>query len=80
MGASPLVPILLPWNARFSKELKEESSFAPREAIGEKDARTLARDILAMSDEDFRTAFKGSPCPLCPSRLRIALHLAAAPA
>ena len=32
-----------------------------REAIAGKDARTLARDILAMSDEDFRTAFKGSP-------------------
>jgi epoxyqueuosine reductase len=49
-----------PWNVRFSKELKEPS-FAPREVIAGKDARTLARDILAMSDEDFRTAFKGSP-------------------
>ena len=26
-----------------------------------KDARTLSREILAISDEDFRTAFKGSP-------------------
>jgi len=49
-----------PWNVRFSKKLKEPS-FAPREAIAWKDARTLAREILAMSDEDFRTAFKGSP-------------------
>ena len=29
--------------------------------IAGKDALTLARDILAMSDEDFRIAFKGSP-------------------
>jgi epoxyqueuosine reductase len=49
-----------PWNVRFSQELKEPA-FAPRAAIAGKDARTLARDILAMSDEDFRTAFKGSP-------------------
>ena len=49
-----------PWNVRFSKELKEPA-FAARDAIAGKDARTLAREILAMSDEDFRTAFKGSP-------------------
>jgi len=53
-------PNLLPLECPFSKELKE-SSFAPREAIAEKDARTLAREILAMSDEDVRTASKGSP-------------------
>jgi epoxyqueuosine reductase len=49
-----------PWNVRFSQELREPA-FAAREAIAGKDARTLARDILAMSDEDFRKAFKGSP-------------------
>lgn len=49
-----------PWNIRFSQELKEPA-FAAREVIAGKDARTLARDILAMSDEDFRTAFRGSP-------------------
>jgi epoxyqueuosine reductase len=49
-----------PWNLRFSQELKEPA-FAAREAIAGKDARTLAQDILAMSDEDFRAAFKGSP-------------------
>ena len=32
-----------------------------REVIAGKDARALAREILAMSDEDFRIAFKGSP-------------------
>jgi epoxyqueuosine reductase len=49
-----------PWNVRFSQRLREPA-FAPRESIAGKDARTLARDILSMSDEDFRTAFKGSP-------------------
>jgi len=29
--------------------------------LAEKDAVTLARDILAMDDESFRAAFKGSP-------------------
>jgi epoxyqueuosine reductase len=48
-----------PWNVRFSQGLREPA-FAPRESIAGKDARTLARDILSMSDEDFRTAFKGS--------------------
>ena len=49
-----------PWNVRFSQELKEPA-FAAREAIAGKDARALARELLAMSDEDFRKAFKGSP-------------------
>ena len=49
-----------PWNEKFSLPLREEA-FKPRAAIVGKDARTLARDILAMSDEDFRIAFKGSP-------------------
>ena len=49
-----------PRNVRFSKELSEPA-FAAREVIAEKDARTLAREILAMSDENFRMAFKGSP-------------------
>ena len=49
-----------PWNVRFSRALREPR-FAPREALGGKDARTLAREILAMDDEAFRAAFKGSP-------------------
>ena len=50
-----------PWNQRFSEQLAAESPFAPRETIGRKDAGTLARDILAMSAEDFSAAFKRSP-------------------
>ena len=49
-----------PWNEKFALPLREDA-FLPREALAGKDARTLARDVLAMSDEDFRTAFKGSP-------------------
>jgi epoxyqueuosine reductase len=49
-----------PWNARFAQELKEPA-FAPREVLAGKDARTLARAILAMDDEQFQVAFKGSP-------------------
>jgi epoxyqueuosine reductase len=49
-----------PWNEKFSLPLREPA-FRPRAAIAGKDARTLAREILAMTDEDFRTDFKGSP-------------------
>ena len=49
-----------PWNVRFSEELKEPA-FAPREAIAGKDARTLARELLGMSQEEFSRAFKNSP-------------------
>jgi epoxyqueuosine reductase QueG len=45
---------------KFAREVKEPS-FQPRAAIGNKDANALATDILAMSDDEFRAAFKGSP-------------------
>ncbi len=48
-----------PWNVKFAREVKEPS-FQPRAAIAGKDARTLAREILAMSEDEFRAAFKGS--------------------
>ncbi len=49
-----------PWNEKFSAPLREDA-FRPRAAIAEKDAHTLAREILATSDGDFRTTFKSSP-------------------
>jgi epoxyqueuosine reductase len=49
-----------PWNEKFAQPLREEA-FRPRAAIAGKDARSLARDLLAMSPADFSTAFKGSP-------------------
>jgi epoxyqueuosine reductase len=50
-----------PWNVRFAKALPDASPYAPREALGSKDARTLARDLLGMSQPEFSAAFKGSP-------------------
>jgi len=49
-----------PWNQKFALPLREEA-FLPRAAVAGKDARTLARDLLEMSDDEFRVAFKGSP-------------------
>jgi epoxyqueuosine reductase len=50
-----------PWNVRFAEELPEDSAFKPREALAGKDARTLARELLAMDVEGYRAASKGSP-------------------
>ena len=44
---------------KFAREVKEPS-FEARAAIAGKDASTLATDILAMSEDEFRAAFKGS--------------------
>ena len=49
-----------PYNIKFAQELKVPE-FAPREVLARKDARTLARELLAMTQEEFGTAFKGSP-------------------
>ena len=54
-----------PWNEKFSRELPAGSPFAAREAIAGRDARTLARELLAMTPSDFSTAFKGSPNEAC---------------
>ncbi|HJP85598.1 MAG TPA: tRNA epoxyqueuosine(34) reductase QueG [Gemmatimonadaceae bacterium] len=48
-----------PWNVRFSRELREES-FRARNIVNG-DARNIARELLSLDDESFRTAFKGSP-------------------
>lgn len=52
---------MCPWNVRFARELPDESPFAPREAVGGRDARTFARELLAMSQPEFSAAFRGSP-------------------
>ena len=49
-----------PYNVKFAQELKEPA-FAPREVLAGKDARTLARDLLTMTQGEFSVAFKGSP-------------------
>ncbi len=48
-----------PWNVKFGQAVKERA-FETRAVIAGKDARTLAADILAMSEDDFRAEFKGS--------------------
>ena len=49
-----------PFNIKFAQALKVPE-FAPREFLAAKDAHTLAREILLMSQEEFSAAFKGSP-------------------
>jgi epoxyqueuosine reductase len=49
-----------PWNQKFALPLREEA-FRPRDVLAGKDARTLALELLEMSQEDFSKAFKGSP-------------------
>jgi len=48
-----------PYNVKFAQELGEPA-FAARATIGDRDARALARALLAMDDESFRSLFKGS--------------------
>jgi len=48
-----------PWNKSFARELTEPT-FAAREVLRGRDARTLARELLAMTQEEFGRAFKGS--------------------
>jgi len=48
-----------PWNVSFARDVREPA-FAAREVLAHKDLRALARDILAMDDDAFRGAFKGS--------------------
>ena len=50
-----------PWNVRFGSELPEGSPFRAREVLAGKDAQTMARDLLAMTQEQFSAAFRKSP-------------------
>lgn len=49
-----------PWNGKFSLPLSEPA-YAARPAVAGKTPSRLANELLAMSEEDFRIAFKGSP-------------------
>ena len=51
---------MCPYNVRFAQALPVDSPFAAREALAGKDARTLAREILAMDADAYRAAFRGS--------------------
>jgi epoxyqueuosine reductase len=50
-----------PWNVRFARALPDDSPYEARPAVKGKDARTLAREILAMDEDSFRAAFRRSP-------------------
>lgn len=50
---------MCPFNRKFAREVREPA-FRPRSAIAGKDAKTLAAVILAVSEEEFRAAFKRS--------------------
>jgi len=48
-----------PWNVKFAHPVKEPR-FEARAVIAGKEAKTLAEEILATSEDEFRAAFKGS--------------------
>jgi len=50
-----------PWNEKFARPLPGASPFSPRDALAGRDARTLARELLDMTQEEFAAAFSGSP-------------------
>lgn len=52
---------MCPWNVKFARALRDGSPFAPRPFLVGEDAATLARDLLALDEERFRTAFSKSP-------------------
>jgi epoxyqueuosine reductase len=49
-----------PWNVSFARE-NRVPEFAPRPVLASNDAETIARELLAMTKEEFSGAFKGSP-------------------
>jgi epoxyqueuosine reductase len=50
-----------PWNEKFARALPDRSPLAPRDSLVERDARALARELLAMSQAEFSAAFARSP-------------------
>lgn len=48
-----------PWNVKFATALREPA-FAARPVLAEADAATLARELLAMDEDAYRRAFRGS--------------------
>ncbi|MDB4912523.1 MAG: hypothetical protein JWM95_167 [Gemmatimonadetes bacterium] len=60
MGYRDICQEVCPWNVSFARPNKVPE-FAAREVLAGKDARTLARELLAMTQDEFSVAFKGSP-------------------
>lgn len=49
-----------PWNVKFASSLAEPA-FAPRAAVADRVATTLAEDLLAMTPDRFQESFRKSP-------------------
>jgi epoxyqueuosine reductase len=49
-----------PYNVKFARALREPA-FSARDAVRDKNPETLARELLAMGDEEFGSAFRRSP-------------------
>jgi epoxyqueuosine reductase len=49
-----------PWNVSFARP-NTVPEFVPRAALASNDALTIARELLAMTQDEFSAAFKGSP-------------------
>jgi epoxyqueuosine reductase len=49
-----------PYNVKFARELRE-LAFQPRPALRGKNVPSLAKDLVEITDEEFRLAFKKSP-------------------
>jgi epoxyqueuosine reductase len=49
-----------PYNVKFARELREPA-FSARAVIRDKGPEALARDLIAMGDDEFRAAFRRSP-------------------
>ena len=50
-----------PYNHKFARDLSDGSPFTARAALAGRDARSLARELLGMSQDEFSAAFRGSP-------------------
>jgi epoxyqueuosine reductase QueG len=49
-----------PWNVKFARAVPAGSPYSARPVLAGRDARTLAMEILAMDDDEYREAFRGS--------------------
>jgi epoxyqueuosine reductase len=50
-----------PWNVRFARALPDDSPYVARGVLRDKDALTLARELLGMTQEEFSRTFRNSP-------------------
>ena len=64
---------MCPYNVKFAQALKVPE-FAPRDFLAGKDARTLARELLAMSPAEFRVGLKVSPMKRAKRRVGARAH------